>query len=197
MSFDPRDLTKTLRAAGDGDEEAAAELFRMVYGELRALAQAWMSRTPPGQTLQPTALVHETFVRLLGREQSGWENRAHFFFAAGRAMRDILVERARSKARLKRGGGKRRVDFDKLVVAVDAPGDDILALDQALQRFESLYPREHRIVMLRFFAGMTNEQTSRAIDVPLRTVERDWRFARAWLRKALEEEVSNGRSEAS
>lgn len=180
------ELTSALKAAVEGDEQAAAQVFRVVYSELRDLARAWMNHTPPGQTLQPTALVHETFVRLMGRDPSGWENRAHFFFAASRAMRDILVERARAKARLKRGGGRRRVDLDNLVVAVDAPEYDLLALDEALSHFESQYPREHRIVMLRFFAGMTNEQTARAIDVPLRTVERDWRFARAWLRQTLQ-----------
>jgi RNA polymerase sigma factor (TIGR02999 family) len=178
-------VTRLLRAVDQGDPGAEAELLRAVYAELRQMAQAWMSRTPPGQTLQPTALVHEAFVRMTGRDQEGWENRAHFFFAASRAMRDILVERARAKAALKRGGGRHRVDLDNLAVAAEAPEDDLLALDNVLGRFESRYPWEHRIVMLRFFAGMTNEETARAMDTPLRTIERDWRFARAWLRDAL------------
>ena len=156
-----------------------------MYDELRTLAKSWMAKTPPGQTLQPTALVHEAFMRLVGRDQEGWENRGHFFFAASRAMRDILVENARAKGRIKRGGDRRRVDLDNLSVAVDAPGDDLLALDEALKRMETEYPWEHRIVMLRFFAGMTNEETARAIDAPLRTIERDWRFARAWLHGVL------------
>lgn len=185
MTHVPSDITRLLQAAGKGDAEAAEGLLRTVYAELRQLAEIWMARTPPGQTLQPTALVHEAFVRLVGRNQDGWENRGHFFFAAGRAMRDILVERARAKARLKRGGGRRRVDLDHLVVAVDAAADDLLALTEALERFEAEYPWEHRIVMLRFFAGLTNNETAQAIDAPLRTVERDWRFARAWLHKAL------------
>jgi len=153
---------------------------------LRVMANAWMLQTPPGQTLQATALVHEVFLRLVGRNQHDWENRGHFFFAASRAMRDILVENARAKGRIKRGGDRRRVDLENLSVAVDAPGDELLALDETLKRMESEYPWEHRIVMLRFFAGMTNEETARAMGAPLRTVERDWRFARAWLQEALE-----------
>jgi RNA polymerase sigma factor (TIGR02999 family) len=150
------------------------------------MANAWMLQTPPGQTLQATALVHEVFLRLVGRDQHDWENRGHFFFAASRAMRDILVENARAKGRIKRGGDRRRVDLENLSVAVDAPGDELLALDETLKRLETEYPWEHRIVMLRFFAGMTNEETARAMGAPLRTIERDWRFARAWLHEALE-----------
>jgi RNA polymerase sigma factor (TIGR02999 family) len=181
MNPAPDNVTELLRIAGEGDSQAAKDLLRIVYEELRTMAKSCMANTPPGQTLQPTALVHEAFLRLVGRDQKGWENRAHFFFAASRAMRDILVENARAKGRIKRGGNRRRVDFDNLSVAVDAPGDDLLVLDDALTRMESEYPWEHRIVMLRFFAGMTNEETAQAIDAPLRTIERDWRFARAWL----------------
>ena len=185
MEYTPDNLTRLLRAAGEGDRQAEADVLRAVYAELRQMAEAWMARTPPGQTLQPTALVHEAFVRMIGRDEDGWENRAHFFFVASRAMRDILVEQARAKAALKRGGGRRRVDLDNLVIATDAPDQDLLALDDVLRRFESRYPWEHRIVMLRFFAGLTNEEAARAMDAPLRTIERDWRFARAWLRDAL------------
>ncbi len=195
MPSDREELTTALKAAGKGDEHAAAQVFRLVYGELRALARSAMDGGAAGQTLQPTALVHETFMRLMGRAAPAWENRAHFFFAASRAMRDILVEHARSKGRLKRGGGRRRVDLDGLSFAVDAPGDDLLALDEALRRFEAQYPQEHRIVMLRFFAGLTNEQVARTIAVPLRTVERDWRFARAWLRDALTADESTSENE--
>ncbi len=179
-------VTRLAIAAGGGDRQAAEDLLPLVYSELRRLAEAWMDRTPPGQTLQPTALVHEAFLRLMGREAHGWENRGHFFFAAGRAMRDILVERARSKARLKRGGDRKRLDFGKLEVAVDAPSDELLALNEALDRLEAEYPWEHRIVVLRFFAGLSNEETARAVGAPLRTIERDWRFARAWLQRALD-----------
>jgi len=184
----PDNLTHLLKFASDGDSRAANELLKVVYNELRAMANAWMVQTPPGQTLQPTALVHEAFMRLVERDQMGWENRRHFFFAASRAMRDILVENARAKGRAKRGGGRRRVDLDNLSVAVDSPSEDLLYLDEALQRMEREYPWEHRIVMLRFFAGMTNEETAQAMQAPLRTVERDWRFARAWLHGILHEE---------
>ena len=179
-------VTRLLKAAGEGDRQAASDLLPLVYAELRRLAEAWMAKTPPGQTLQPTALVHEAFLRLVGREGPGWDNRGHFFFAAGRAMRDILVERAREKGRLKRGGDRRRVDLDHLAVAVEAPSDELLALDDVLKRFEAEYPWESRIVTLRFFAGLTNEETSQALATPLRTIERDWRFARAWLHRALD-----------
>ncbi|MBI4718826.1 MAG: RNA polymerase subunit sigma [Planctomycetes bacterium] len=185
MDGAPDNLTHLLQAARGGDRQAEADVLRAVYAELRQIAESWMSRTPPGQTLQPTALVHEAFVRLVGRDNAGWENRAHFFFTAGRAMRDILVERARARGALKRGGGRRRVDLDQLIVATEAPDAELLALDEALTRFESRYPWEHRIVMLRFFAGLTHEETAQAMAAPLRTIERDWRFARAWLRDAL------------
>lgn len=186
MEGDSANITRLLKAAGAGDRQALADLLPLVYAELRRLAEVWMAKTPPGQTLQPTALVHEAFLRLVGRDQQGWENREHFFYAAGRAMRDILVERAREKGRLKRGGGRRRVDFDNLVVAVDAPSEDLLALDEAMTQFETEYPWEHRIVVLRFFAGLTNEETAEAMSTPLRTIERDWRFARAWLHQTLQ-----------
>lgn len=187
----PDNVTELLRIAGNGDSQASEDLLRIVYGELRTLAKAWMASTPPGQTLQPTALVHEVFVRLVGRDQRSWENRGHFFFVAGRAMRDILVERARAKGTIKRGGDRRRVDFDKLVIATEAPGEDLLALDDVLQDFARRYPWEHRIVMLRFFAGLTNDETAQAMSAPLRTIERDWRFARAWLRDALLAETNS------
>jgi RNA polymerase sigma factor (TIGR02999 family) len=178
-------ITRLLQAAGTGNEQAEEELLRAVYAELRQMAQSSMARTPPGQTLQPTALVHEAYVKLVGRDQNGWENRGHFFFAASRAMRDILVDRARAKAARKRGGDRHRVDIEKLIVATEAPDDDLVALDDVLKEFESRYPWEHRIVMLRFFGGLTNEETAEAMSAPLRSIERDWRFARAWLRDAL------------
>jgi RNA polymerase sigma factor (TIGR02999 family) len=177
-----------LRAASRGDERAAAELLPIVYEELRELAASWMAAKPPGQTLQPTALVHEAYLRLVGDERDAeWENRRHFFFAASRAMHDILVEEARRKASLKRGGGRRRVSPDHLVVACDAPGEDILALADALQRLELEDPRKHRIVLLRFFAGLTGEETARVMGLSLRTIEREWRFIRGRLHKELAE----------
>jgi RNA polymerase sigma factor (TIGR02999 family) len=186
-----------VQATSAGNGEAEELLLRTVYSELHKMAQVWMARTPPGQTLQPTALVHEAFLRIVGEDKEGWENRGHFFFAASRAMRNILVDRARAKGALKRGGGRHRVDLDELVIATDTPDKDLLALDEALHHFESLYPWEHRIVMLRFFAGLTNEQTALALHVPLRTLERDLRFARAWLRHALSEDGNKSTGKTS
>lgn len=192
MDGNPENVTGLLETAANGDRQATEDLLRVVYGELRSLATTWLARTPPGQTLQPTALVHEAFIRLVGRDQQSWENRSHFFFAASRAMRDILVERARAKGRQKRGGDRRRIQLDQLVIAIEAPGEDMLELDEALNDFEAQYPWEHRIVMLRFFAGLTNQETADAVSAPLRTVERDWRFARAWLHQALTEDGTPG-----
>jgi RNA polymerase sigma factor (TIGR02999 family) len=178
-------VTRLLQAAARGDEHAAEELLPLVYGELRKLAQARLSKTPPGHTLTGTALVHEAYVRLVGREDPGWDGRGHFFFAAARAMRDILVEHARAKSRLKRGGDRRRVDPDNLVLAIDAPPEDLLALDEALSRLSREHPRQHQVVMLRFFAGLAAEEAAELLGITSRTVERDWRFARASLYDAL------------
>jgi RNA polymerase sigma factor (TIGR02999 family) len=180
-------VTVLLEAAGRGDERAASDLLPLVYGELRKLADSWMGRTPPGQTLQATALVHEAFLRLVGKEDcgAGWENRGHFFFAAGRAMKDILVERARARARLKRGGDRRRLNLDDVSVAMDTPEEEMLVLHDAMERLEREHPWEHRIVTLRFFAGLTMEETAQAMGSSLRTIERDWRFAQAWLRRSM------------
>jgi len=179
------DLTIMLRAAASGDHQAAADLLPVVYAELRSLAASYMDRTPVGQTLQPTALVHEAYVRLLGKNQPGWEGRGHFFFAAARAMRDILVEQARHKATKKRGGDRRRVDADKLVVAFDAPPDEMLALDSAMSALEQQDARKHQLVMLRFFAGLSTEEAAEALGISTRTAERDWRFTKAWLHQRL------------
>ncbi len=182
------DMTQLLSAAGGGDSDAAAELLPLVYAELRRLASAYLGRSPPGQTLQPTALVHEAYLRLVGNIDPGWHGRGHFFGAAAQAMRQILVDRARAKASLKRGGGMRRVAPANLQAPLDAPAEDLLALDEVLTRLEQEDPRKHQIVMLRFFAGLTAEQTAEVTGASLRTVERDWQFARAWLRAELTRE---------
>ncbi len=178
-------VTQLLHAAARGESQAAEELLPLGYDELRKLAQARMGRTPPGHTLQATALVHEAYARLVGGQDPGWEGRGHFFFAAARAMRDILVEHARKKGSIKRGGDRQRVDVDNLTLAVEAPPDDLLALDEALERLKQEHPRKHQVVMLRFFAGLTAEQTAELLGTTSRTVERDWRFARASLYQDL------------
>jgi len=188
-------VTRALRAVVRGDERAAAELLPLVYEELRKLARSWMAKLPPGQTLQATALVHEAYLRVVRSEDPGWEGRRHFFAAAARAMREILIERARKKASPKRGGGRKRVDLGDLAVAIEAPAQDMLALDEALVRLEREDSRRHQIVMLRFFAGLSLAETAEVLGVSVPTVERDWRYARAWLHKELTPADSGGTSD--
>lgn len=178
---EPKAVTRILTAVGHGNEEAAAQLWDLVYGELRELASRKMARIPPGQTLQPTALVHEAYIRLLGSEETQWENRAHFFGAAARAMRNILVDRARKRGRIKHGGGLRRIPISEVEPADETETVDLLALDEALTRLDKHDRRMCEMTMLRFFAGLTIEDTSRALGVSTATVERDWSYARAWL----------------
>jgi RNA polymerase sigma factor (TIGR02999 family) len=156
-----------------------------VYDELRYLARRLMAREAPGQTLGPTALVHEAYLRLLGGDVSGWENRAHFFGAAATAMRRILVERARRRHRVRHGGGQRRVTLDEQVVPADPAASDLLALDEALSRLEAQDERAVRIVHLRYFAGLGIEETAKLLGISTATVTREWSHARAWLRHEL------------
>ena len=178
-------VTRILQEIRAGDDAAAERLLPVVYDELRRVAGAAMANQRPGHTLQATALVHEAYLRLMGKEEPGWENRRHFFFAAARAMHDILVEQARRKAALKRGGDKKRVDALDLVVAAEAPSEDILALDEVLQRLREEDERKYQIVQLRFFAGLTSAETAAALDTPLRTFEREWAYIKARLHKDL------------
>jgi RNA polymerase sigma factor (TIGR02999 family) len=182
-------VTQLLHAATSGDPKAAADLLPLVYSELRRLARARMAKTPPGNTLQPTALVHEAYLRLVGRDDHPWNSRGHFFGAAAQAMRQILVEQARRRKSRKHGGGRRRVDLHApgAEPLVEPPSDNVLALDEALSRLERANARQGRIVMLRYFAGLTNEETAAALNLSVRTVEREWRFIRAFLFNALRE----------
>ncbi len=177
-------VTQVLNAAAAGDSRAAAELLPLVYEELRKLARSRMARTPPGNTLQPTALVHEAYVRLIGSEDSGWNSRGHFFAAAAQAMRQILVDQARKKASVKHGGAHQRVDADGVDLVepiISPPTDDILSLNEALTRLEQADPRKARVVMLRYFAGLSSAETAAALGISVPTVERDWRFAKTLL----------------
>jgi len=178
-------VTQLLQAMGAGDVGAGDELLRRLYTELKDIARRQLRATPPGQTLQATALVNEACLRLLGKQERSWENRRHFFFTAARAMRDIVVEGARRKAAAKRGGGLHRIDVDRLEIAIDAPAEDMLALDEALKQLEQDHPRLAEIVQLRFFAGLSEEETARALDLSTRTIRRDWRFIRARLYRDL------------
>lgn len=185
MNEDP--LRKTIRAASAGDARAAADLLPLLYSELRNLGRALLRRKPPGQTLQATALVHEAYARLVGSTDPGWDGRGHFFGAAARAMRDILVENARRKAALKRGGGRNRVDVDPDQLAIAPPCEDILALNDILERLERDDPQKGRIVLLRFFAGLSMQEIADDLGLSKTKVEREWRYIRAWLYKELDE----------
>jgi RNA polymerase sigma factor (TIGR02999 family) len=182
----PTPITALLRAAQAGDAAAAEQLLAAVYAQLHQLARARMSALSPGQTLQPTALVHEAYLRLADRSDAAWESRQHFFFAAARAMRDILVEQARRKAGPARGGGRRRQELDEACAVVEPPGDDVLAVHEALQELEQQDPSKAQIVMLRYFSGLTTAETAEVLGVPERTLDRQWRYLRAWLLKRLE-----------
>ena len=186
MLGDMPDVTRILSAIEAGDPNAAAELLPLVYDELRKLAAARMAEEKPGQTLTATALVHEAYLRLVGGEHpQDWNGRGHFFAAAAEAMRRILVNRARDKGRLKRGGGRRHVELADLSDPLAAPPDDLLDLYDALERLAAAYPRCAELVSLRFFAGLTHEQASSALGISPSTADRDWRFAQAWLLRAL------------
>ncbi len=184
----PSSLAETLHAASKGDRNAADELLPQVYAELRRLAQARMEKLPPGQTLQATALVHEAFMRLVGDQDPGWDSRGHFFAAAAESMRQILVDQARRKNRVKHGGGKKRIDFDAIEVPFTSSPDEILALDEAIERLRDDDPRKAQIVTLRCFAGLNREETAAAMDVSLSTVDREWRYIVARLYKELKPE---------
>lgn len=178
-------LARTLHAAATGDTAAARDLLVLVYDELRALARARMAAVPQGQTLQPTALVHEAYMRVAGEGDARFEGRRHFFFAAARAMRDIIVEDARRKSTRKRGGDRQRTPFEEPPFELSVEPDEILALSEALDRLELQDPESARIVAMRFFVGLTNEQISEIMGVSLSTIERRWRFTRAWLASTL------------
>lgn len=191
-------LTQVLHAAARGEREAAAQLLPLVYDQLKVLARSRMAHVPPGNTLQPTALVHEAYLRLIGGVNGadpGWEGRGHFFGAAARAMRDILVEQARRKAGPKAGGGRKRESLD--VVDPDATpafgdpdgmsefGENLLAMNAALNRLEELDKRKAEVVMLKFFTGLEHTDIAHMLNTSVPTVERDWKFARVWLAREM------------
>lgn len=178
-------VTQMLHEAARGDVAAAGALLPLVYEELRALARARLAQLPPGQTIQATALVHDAYVRLIGDEDPGWEGRAHFFGAAARAMRDILVEQARRKAAKKHGGDHQRVDLQGAEPSLAPNHDQILAVHEALRKLEADDPRKGEIVNLRYFAGLSTEETAHALDISIGTVEREWRYIRAWLQREM------------
>ena len=185
-------VTQLLHDAGEGDPKAASAILPLVYNELRRLASAQMLREAPGQTLQGTALVHEAYVRLIGEREVEWNGRAHFYGAAARAMRRILVERARRRSRLKHGGGLDRVALDESETPGEDGQPDLISLDAAIDRLESLDKRKAEVVHLRYFAGLTIEQVALALGLSQTTVKDDWMFARAWLKRAVRDSEACG-----
>jgi RNA polymerase sigma factor (TIGR02999 family) len=192
MSASRQDITRVLEAAGRGDRKAAAELLPLVYDELRRLARSRMQHLPPGNTLQPTALVHEAYLRVVGKTDPGWDHRGHFFAAASQAMRQILVDQARRKAAVKHGGDRNRLDMDDVDLAVQPPGEDVLAMDEAIRRLETEEPRQAQVLVFRYFAGLDRRETAAALGVSLRTVDRDWRYAIARLHQELGRDAADG-----
>jgi RNA polymerase sigma factor (TIGR02999 family) len=184
------EVTRILGAIEQGEPRAAEQLLPLVYDELRRLAAEKLAQEKPGQTLQATALVHEAYLRLVGNGGIEWDNRRHFFAAAAEAMRRILVEQARRKRRVRHGGGHQRVALEQACPLVLLPGDDLLALDEALTRLASLNPVRAELVKLRFFAGLTMPEVAQALGISLPTAERYWAFARTWLYADLEGEGS-------
>lgn len=179
------DVTRILNAASNGDVRAADELLPLIYQELRKLAAVKMARENPGQTLQPTALVHEAWLRLTGDEDRKWNDRTHFFAAAAEAMRRILVDNARRKRAERHGGGHQRVDLPETASAVLETEDKVLAVNEALEKFAALDPQKAELVKLRYFVGMTIEQSAEALGLSERTAKRYWAFARAWLHEEI------------
>jgi RNA polymerase sigma factor (TIGR02999 family) len=184
-SADDSQILMLLQTAKVGDQKAAADLLPLVYAELHQLARAKMARQSPGQTLTPTALVHEAYLRIAGDSELTWEGRQHFFFAAARAMRDLLVEQARRKAGPKHGGGRHRTELDEACLLLEPPSQDVLAVHEALQELEERDPIKAQIVLLRYFTGLTMDETASVLGLAERTLDRHWRYTRAWLMKRL------------
>jgi RNA polymerase sigma factor (TIGR02999 family) len=182
------DITVILDAVERGDARAAEELLPLVYDELRRLAAWRLANEQPGQTLQATALVHEAYLRLVGKGDPLWHGRRHFFAAAAEAMRRILVENARRKRRVKHGGQMDRVNVEEVDIPSPMPDDELLAMDEALDRLAEVDSRAAEVVKLCFFVGLTQEQAAKHLDVSVATVERTWAFARAWLFREIEKQ---------
>lgn len=178
---------QTLSAASRSDRQAAAELLPLVYNELRTLARARLGQVPVGNSLQPTALVHEAYMRLIGDRDPGWDTRGHFFAAAAEAMRQVLVDQARRKKSLKRGGDRKRIDgIEDFEVPLVSPVEDILSLDEAIERLRADDERKAQIVTLRCFAGLNREETAAALGISVPTIDREWRYIVARLHKELD-----------
>ena len=182
-------VTQILSQIESGDPSAAEQLLPLVYDELRKLAAAKMAQEKPGQTLQATALVHEAYVRLVDVDNAPhWDSRGHFFAAAAESMRRILLNQARDKKRLKRGGDRRRIDLEKIEVALDTRSDDLIALDEAIQQLEEEDQECAKLVKLRFFAGLSHSEAAASLGITRRVADRQWAYARSWLFDRLRDE---------
>lgn len=181
----PTQIERAIEALREGRPGASENLLPLVYEHLRRLARARMAHVPPGNTLQPTALVHEAYLRLAGSKDPDWDGRGHFFAAAAEAMRQILVDQARRKGAIKRGGDRQRLELDDVELPIEPPSDDILDLDSALRSLTEIDPIKAQVVMLRYFAGLDREETAGALDISPRTVDRHWVYARTWLHREM------------
>lgn len=186
METSSQSVSQLLRRWSDGESEAFDQLLPLVYGELRRMARRYMRQQPAGHTLQTTALIHEAYLRLIGREEKHWENRAHFFGVAAQAMRHILVDYARARHTAKRGGEARAVSLDEAAIVSDERAAELIALDDALAELSRLSPRQCRVVELRYFGGLSVAETSEVLAVSSDTVTRDWNQAKAWLHRELD-----------
>jgi RNA polymerase sigma factor (TIGR02999 family) len=181
MDASSSEVTRLLKDWGEGRQEALDKLLPQIYAELRRLASSYLRRERPDHTLQATALVHEAFIKLVDQRAVRWQNRAHFFGIAAQAMRRILVDHARAHAAGKRGSGERAVSLEEALVVVGAPDVDLLALDEVLTRLAAIDPQQSRVVELRFFGGLTMEETAEVLNISPATVGREWTLAKAWL----------------
>jgi RNA polymerase sigma-70 factor, ECF subfamily len=181
----PTSVTALLARARSGDSSALADVFPLIYEELRRLAQQQLRREPDGHTLSPTALVHEAYIRLIDYSRVEWANRAHFMAVASTAMRRILVDHARGHRSLKRGGGLRPISLDDIELGNEDRADLLVAVDEALDRLKAVEPRQAQVVECRFFGGMTEEETAEALGIGLRTAKRDWARAKSWVHRDI------------
>ena len=191
------DITRILTAIERGDAKSTDELMPVVYNELRRMAAHKMANEPAGHTLQPTALVHEAWLQLVDSPNQSWQNRAHFFGAAAEAMRRLLIARARRKNRQRRGSGAVHLDVDELEIASPAPDDQLLALDEALNQFAALEPKQAELVKLRYFLGLKIEEAAEVLGISEATAKRWWAYARAWLFQEIQTPPNPGRHPSS
>jgi RNA polymerase sigma factor (TIGR02999 family) len=193
------DVTQILQALEQGQARAAEELLPLVYEELRKLAASKMAHEPPGQTLQPTALVHEAWLRVSGHPRQQWDSRAHFFGAAAEAMRRILIDNARRKKARRHGAGQQRLDLQELEIAAPAPDEQLIAIDEALDKLAAASPEKAQLVKLRYFAGLTIEEAAQVLNISEATAKRWWSYARAWLLCEMQTQTPDqpGRADAA